>query len=306
MPNERLVLRPGALVVGPDGGLGWIDALLAISGNGRVSGFVLREGLLSNRGVVVPIESVERTADTRVHVRLTAAQINRLAGEQLRDSVRLPENQMIQAGRRVLGRDGEVGRLLLVLADPSTHRVTQIVVGRDDSPDRNTMVPITWVRKVTEDPIVLDASSGQLDSLPSYRPDDEIADAVASLLWYRSDIPPADLRHVTVQTRDGIVHLHGNTRTEQARMAIEERVRGVRGVLGVRNTVRTFEALTAASRALRQPARATHGDGPGRPQPVSIHLTSVGSDHDSHARPEETGFQSEAGGEAATPLKSVA
>ena len=73
MSNERFVLRPGALVVGPGESLGWIDALLAIPGRRQISGFVLREGLLSNRGVVVPIELVERTTDSRVHVRASAS-----------------------------------------------------------------------------------------------------------------------------------------------------------------------------------------------------------------------------------------
>lgn len=100
MPAERFVLRPGALVAGPDGGLGWIDALLAIPGRGRVRGFVLREGWLFDRGVVVPIEAVERTSDSRMHVRLSAAQINGLADTQLRDVTRLPEKQLIRAGRR--------------------------------------------------------------------------------------------------------------------------------------------------------------------------------------------------------------
>ena len=252
MSNERFVLRPGALVVGPEESLGWIDALLSIPGSRQISGFVLSEGRLSNRGVVVPIELVERTADSRIHVRLTASQLNDMADAQLRDLARSPDERPIGAGRRVVCDDGDAGSLVLVMVEPSSRRMTQIVVSRDDSPGRYTMVPAAWALEVTDDPIVLDATRQRLESLPEYRPDDAITDAVSSLLWYRSDIRPPDLHHVKVRTRDGIVELRGKTRTARARRAIERLVRGVNGVLGVHNEIRTFEALGAAAQALRQ------------------------------------------------------
>ena len=257
MSNERFVLRPGALVVGPDESLGWIDALLAVPGSGQISGFVLSEGLLSNRGVVVPIELVERTADSRIHVRLTASRLNDLADAQRRDSARSPDERPIEIGQRVVCRDGDVGPLVLVMVEPSSRRMTQIVVGRDDSPGRNTIVPVAWALDVTDDPIMLDVTRQRLESLPEYRPDDAITDAVSGLLWYRSDIRPPDLHHVRVRTRDGIVELSGKTRTARSRREIERLVRGVSGVLSVHNEIRTFEALGAAAQALRQPGGPT-------------------------------------------------
>ena len=101
MSNERFVLRPGALVVGPDESLGWIDALLAIPGSRQISGFVLSEGPLFDRGIRVPIEAVERTEDRRVHVWLTAAQLNDLADIQARrfaESTAPPEDRIEPAG----------------------------------------------------------------------------------------------------------------------------------------------------------------------------------------------------------------
>ncbi|MCC6177282.1 MAG: BON domain-containing protein [Chloroflexi bacterium] len=254
MSNERFVLRPGALVVGADDSLGWIEALLATPGSGQISGFVLSDGPLFDRGVTVPIETVVRTEDSRVHVWLTAAQVNHLADLHSRDSVRspIPQERRIQAGQRVTCRDGEVGQLVLVFVDPQSDQVTHLVVRRGGLPGREVIVPIAWVREITDDPIVLEAGSPALDQQPAYRPDDEITDAVSSLLWYRSDVHLADLRYVRARTRNGVVELGGKTRTEQSRLAIDGLVRGVRGVLGVRNELRTFEALSAAAQALRQ------------------------------------------------------
>jgi hypothetical protein len=174
MSRERFVFRPGALVVGPSEYLGWIDALAAIPGSGRISGVVLSDGPLFNRGAVVPIEAVERTADSRIHIRLSAAQLDRLADSQMRDTDPSREEQPIAAGRRIVGQDGDVGPLVLIMVEAPSHRVSHLVVGRDDAPGRYTMVPISLVREITDDPIVLDASSAQIASLPEYRPDDEI------------------------------------------------------------------------------------------------------------------------------------
>src|SRR5690348_2512428 len=107
MSGKRFELRLGALVIGTDGALGWIDALLASPGSGEISGLVLSGGPLLKRGITVPIEAVERTEDSRVHVWLSAAQLNGLAEIQARRSTGPPatDERRIEAHRRVMGRD---------------------------------------------------------------------------------------------------------------------------------------------------------------------------------------------------------
>jgi hypothetical protein len=306
MPKERFVLRPGALVVGPDESLGWIDALLVTPGSRQISGFVLSEGFLFNRGVVVPIELVDRTADSRIHVRLTASRLNDLADGQRRDSARSTGGWPIEAGQRVVCRDGDVGPLVLVMVEPSTSRMTEIVVGRDDSPGIKSIVPVAWALDVTGDPIVLDASRQQLESLPEYRPDDAITDAVSSLLWYRSDIRPADLHHVRVRAHNGIVELSGMTRTAGSRMAIEGLVRGMSGVLGVHNEIRTFEALGAAAQAFRDRGGPTLRPTLDTSAPIPLHLDGSGSANDGVPQTDEAAPVSELDEVVASPLKIVA
>jgi hypothetical protein len=293
-------------VVGPDESLGWIDALLAVPSSRQISGFVLSEGLLSNRGVVVPIELVERTADSRIQVRLTASQLNAMADAQLRTVAWSPDERLIEAGQRVVSCDGDVASLVLVMVEPSSHRMTQIVVSRDDSTGRNTMVPAAWALDVTDDPIVLDASRQRLDSLPEYRPDDAITDAVSGLLWYRSDMRQADLRHVRVRTRDGVVELSGMTRTERSRMTIEGLVSGVTGVLGVRNRLRTFEALGAASQAHRQRGGSTMLPVPDTSDPTPLHRDGSSPAYDGAPRSDGTGAEPETGAGVARPPRIAA
>ena len=95
----------------------------------------------------------------------------------------------------------------------------------------------------------------RLESLPEYRPDDEVTRDVLDALWYRSGLGPADLQYVDVRTRDGIVELSGHTHTERTRTRIEEVAREVRGVLDVRDYLDTYEALEAALREAQRAAR---------------------------------------------------
>jgi hypothetical protein len=316
MSNERFELRPGALVVGPDGALGWLDAVLAIPGSGQVSGFVLSEGLLFGRGIRVPIEAVERTEDSRVHVWLSAAQLNHLADMQaggLAESSapneqpnEQPDEHAIKARQQVVHGDGEAGSLALVIVDPTSDRATHLVIRPSDLLGREVMVPMTWVRELTDDPIVLVASRQRLTSLPEYRADEEITDAVSSLLWYRSDIRRPDLRHVKVRTRDGIVELSGLTGTDRSRMTIEGLVRDVRGVLGVRNELKTFEALGAAAHAVRQRGPATDGHLRERPEAVLLPWSGVGSEQDAHVQLDRADSGSVPAPDVVKPLETAA
>jgi osmotically-inducible protein OsmY len=98
--------------------------------------------------------------------------------------------------------------------------------------------------------IVLNATREQLGQLPKYRRDDAITNAVQGMLWYRSNLPQAEVRNIKVETVDGVVELGGYASTERGRMAIETIVRGVSGVLDVRNDIRSFQALSEAARPL--------------------------------------------------------
>jgi hypothetical protein len=143
----------------------------------------------------------------------------------------------------------------VVLVDPRTDRATGFVVRKGRLIVRDVIVPIDWVQSVERDRITLSVPRSRLDSLPEYRPDEEITRDVLDALWYRSGLGPADLQYVDVRTRDGIVELSGHTHTEQTRKKIEEVARGVRGVIDVRNHLDTYEALEAAVREALRAAR---------------------------------------------------
>jgi uncharacterized protein YrrD len=289
-PAERFEIRPGAFAVGADGTLGRVRRVIVSPGSGEVRGLVVRTGTLRHRDVVVPSEAIEGADEEIVRLRLSSGELDELPAYREEEFVKAPEGWRTPAGRKQTGahfrlplpaavsglrpvqagqteaalgglplaagqtvvcRDGEVGRLDLVLLDPTTRRATAFVVRRGVLLHRDTVVPVDWVREIGGDRVVLDVDRDQLERMPEYRPDDEITADVADVLRDGSSLNPDDVEHVTVRTCDGIVELRGLTTTETARAAIEAAVRRVPGVRGVRNDLQSLEALAAV--AVRRP-----------------------------------------------------
>ncbi len=278
--DSRLEIRPGTQVISGNDQVGRVQRLI-LRPDGEAEGIIISGWLVLGHDVYVPIEAVESADRDAVHVSLSPAELSRLPPlEQAPDQARAggdPGTPVaratflraassgqaeavlggwpIRAGQRVAATDGNVGDLDVVLLDPRTDRATGFVVRKGRFVVRDVIVPIEWVQSVTPDRITLSVPRARLDSLPEYRPDDEVTRDVIDALWYRSDLGPADVQFVDVRTRDGIVELNGHTHTERTRKMIEEVARGVRGVIDVRNNLDTYEALEAAVREAQKVAR---------------------------------------------------
>jgi osmotically-inducible protein OsmY/sporulation protein YlmC with PRC-barrel domain len=291
--TERVELRLGMMVVCRDGDVGRVDRLVVRPGSGEVTGLVVRKGLLLKKDVVVPVEAIEEASEDYIRIRLSSEELDALppyreeaytaapaewrtaGGQEIPGAIfALPEasvqqgleattsgqttegtgSHVLRAGQTVTGRDGDLGRLSLVLLDPSTRRATHFVIRRGTL-RRDIIVPVDWIRAVSGDRVLLDVTRDQVEHLPEYRSDDEITADVLDTLWYGSGIDPGELCCVDISTRDGIVEIRGTTITEEGRLAIEHVAASVRGVLGVRNRARSMESL-AAEAVGRAPAAA--------------------------------------------------
>jgi len=150
----------------------------------------------------------------------------------------------IRPGALVVGTDGELGRVKRVVVDADGNLLGLIV--RESLPlHRDVAIPGSVVEGAAADVVPMRLS---VDDLDEYRDDDQVTDAVRDVLWYRANIPERELRYMNIQTTDGIVDLSGNSSTERGRLAIVTIARGVRSVLGVRDRIRSLEALSEAAR----------------------------------------------------------
>ncbi|HET9084201.1 MAG TPA: BON domain-containing protein [Candidatus Limnocylindrales bacterium] len=278
--DSRFEIRPGTQVIAGNDQVGRVQRLI-LRPDGEVEGIIISGWLVLGHDVYVPIEAVESADPNAVHLSLSLAELSRLppldghavpAGDDDTSGSSMARAAFLRsaasgqaeasaggwplrAGQRVAATDGDVGDLDVVLVDPRTDRATGFVVRKGKLIVRDVIVPIDWVQSVERDRISLSVPRSRLDSLPEYRPDDEITRDVLDALWYRSELGPADLQYVDVRTRDGIVELSGHTHTERTRKKIEQVARGVRGVIDVRNYLDTYEALEAAVREAQRAAR---------------------------------------------------
>jgi sporulation protein YlmC with PRC-barrel domain len=287
--DVRFEIRTGAHVVATDGEVGRIDGVIVNPDTGAVDGLVVRAEVQVGHDLLIPIEAVEDAVEDLVKLRLTVNDLKALPalnqqnftmpssdwpfsgryaatdvlirrpGPPVRDGLRpaqpdqpvdLSDAVKLRPGQSVVNGDGEVGPLDVVLLDATTGQVSHVVVRRGGLAGRETLVPVAWISEVHGDQVVLDATREQLEQLPGYRPDDAITNAVQGMLWYRSNLPQAEVRNIKVETVNGVVELGGYASTEGGRMAIEAIVRGVSGVLDVRNGIRSFESLSEAARPL--------------------------------------------------------
>jgi hypothetical protein len=151
----------------------------------------------------------------------------------------------IRPGTPGVGIDGELGWVSRVVTDPDGGQPAGLILRQRFPLQREIALPITLVEHAAGDHVQMRLT---IDELDEYREDDQITDAVLDVLWYRSEIPKDELRSLGVQTTDGIVELSGNSKTEQGRQAIVALARQVPGVLGVRDRIRSLEALAEAAR----------------------------------------------------------
>src|SRR5258706_2132760 len=76
---------------------------------------------------------------------------------------------LLPIGATVRCRDGAAGRLKYVVIDPDDGEVTHLIVERGLLLRRDIVVPAGWVEHSSEDEIVLNATSAELNALPEYR-----------------------------------------------------------------------------------------------------------------------------------------
>jgi osmotically-inducible protein OsmY/sporulation protein YlmC with PRC-barrel domain len=163
---------------------------------------------------------------------------------------------VLAAGTVVIGRDGPLGRVQLVVVDPATRRVTHLVVRRRWPGGRPVRAPVAWVSELGPRRVKLAATRAQLGRLPVYRPDDEIAAAVRQSLWREDALRWLLLPVLRVSARDGVVTLDGHavSRTQAARA--EALARRAPGVVAVGNElVVDGDLAVAVARALADEPR---------------------------------------------------
>lgn len=297
-----LDIKIGSRVRCRDGRAGRVLKLVVEPSSKRMTHVIVERGVLLHHDVAVPIERVERVQDGWVVLDLSVEGLSALpAYAEVDDAVPdatwaaehgyppdgtlvdlrstapggllapawsglliqghthagVPaEETPVGRGTRVTYREGALGRLDDVLLEPETGVVPALVVRKGRLLAKDVIVPAAWVERVGEDEIVVDADRALLERLPEYKParsDAAITADVREALG--ADPRTRDEAGIDARTRDGVVHLGGAVRAEDAKRVAAEVARGVPGVWDVADGSTAESAVAAAGAALARAPR---------------------------------------------------
>lgn len=271
--SRRWDVRLGAPVKCGDERIGSVRGLTISRATDELTHLVVRRGLVRRHVRVVPFAMVEDADGKRVALR--PSRDGPESETPLTDvaSPAFPGGRRtiptITAETRAVLKDRDVGAIAMVLVDSTTRCATHFVVQRGGLVSRRRIVPMDRVIDMTTDRIVIDAGLDELSALPEYREDDKIAADVEQAISDDEIIRRLSARYLVVAVRGGVVTVTGNIATSAHRQRIEDAVRGIPGVLDIRNLpigddeleISVAEALGRDPRTRRfvVPVHSTHG-----------------------------------------------
>lgn len=252
--SDLLAIHLGSIAMTHGEEIGWVDQVLVEPMSWRAHALIVA-GPPPQHQVTVPIQTV-LSADgkaTRMNV-ATRTPLNPLNVPAQRPVDAGPERPLSKMGwtaggavidlavlaslsatQSVVCRAGTVGHIDAVLVDARTRSATHVVVRCSDARRPDVRVPLWWTMQITPERLVLDTSWDQIDRCPGYRPDSEITEDVRAAVQRLAALAPRDFWPLDVQTRDGIVELHGMSGSAWARETLQRLARELKGVVDVRD-----------------------------------------------------------------------
>jgi hypothetical protein len=173
----------------------------------------------------------------------------------------VPGGVDIRRGARVETVEGVLGVVDRVLPDPDTNRVTHFVLRQAAPRSRSVVVPVGWAAESMPGTVRLVVDRAEVDTLPEYRPDRELTEAVLTTLRADPNVrrvlrgiisfpPPFShpLREwaIGVRVAQGIVTLEGSVPARGLGSMAARLAGGVKGVRQVRDWLVADDDLQVA------------------------------------------------------------
>jgi len=285
---ERWEFRIGAPVYTKDGPPGTLRQVVIDPMEERVTGLIVRDDSISPQDLLIPLDAVCSATDDEIHLSWTiheARVLGRMDEAALHTPARGPGGYAageaavslrgepggnagesgaalrdlppIRVGLRIEALDGPAGRVRDVLIESGTGCVTHFVARDGLIRKHDRLVPVEWVRSVTEDLLALEATQADLARLPEYRTDEDLQADIVNQWWGDSVLSAMmALTYLDARVRDGVAALEGYAWSRMHKHRLEELALCVRGVLGARNEIvaddelpfQVMEALVQDSR----------------------------------------------------------
>jgi osmotically-inducible protein OsmY len=164
--------------------------------------------------------------------------------------------EKLYVGQNVfLTSDQPIGRIMKLLPG-SEGRTSYFVIHTNHFWGRSKTLPVEWVNEINSKGVWLSIDQEKLQKLADYQTDIAITYEVENNLWEDAILRAAGYNEVAIRVENGIVFVTGHIPGIMNQGRVEEAIRKVEGVLGVKNfLIADDKLLLKVSEALVQVQR---------------------------------------------------
>jgi len=216
----------GAKVFCSDGECGLLTHIGFDSTTRRMVAIGVKQGWLFGRTVYVSYDTVTDATGDGVQLRISSAELLASKVEAqgtLLDSKSVVEHAESQAK----------GALLLIAIHPQSGELAYLVV-HHLRPGQDTLITQDFVSKIETGRITISVPEATLQTLPPYRPDDELQREVEDMLFDLT-LLHVDLAGMHIRVLDSVLYLDGNISSSLRGDIVVDQAMGVQGLLAVKN-----------------------------------------------------------------------
>jgi osmotically-inducible protein OsmY len=216
----------GAKVFCSDGECGVLTHIGFDSTTRRMASIGVKQGWLLGKTVYVSYDTVTDATSDDVQLRISSAEL--LASKVEAQGTLLDSKSVVEHAE-----SRAKGTLLLIAVHPQRGELAYLVV-HHLRPGQDTLITQDFVSKIETGRITISVPEGTLQTLPPYRPDDELQREVEDMLFDLT-LLHVDLAGMRIRVFDSVLYLDGNISSSLRGDIVADQAMGVQGLLAVKN-----------------------------------------------------------------------
>ncbi len=203
----------------------------------RLAHIGVKQGRIFGKTLYVPYDTVTDASSDGVNLSISRSDLA-AASQQEPGGALLDGRSVVQHADT-----GVKGTLTLVAVHPENGALAYLIV-RNLRRGQDVLIRQEGVAKLEKGLVMVSIPESVLQTLPPYRPDDELQQEVEDILF---DLTPlhVDFEGMKIRVLDGVLYLDGNISSSLRADIVQDQASGVRGLLEIRNNLVGDDSLAS-------------------------------------------------------------
>ena len=293
-------LNIGAAVHCRDGRAGTLAKVVVDPQSKRVTNLIVEKGHLQKKDRVLPVETIELATAEAISLNIRCSELKNypeyrevefslpaegwshdvypredvlhwitvydpaivggLSVPRVRQVARIgidERQKVIERGMPIFNINGMFAKVDHLLVDPATGEITHVIARKGLLPNQ-LIIPFTAVEEIGEKGLYIHKTNDELKETAHYIP--RLPLDILRELQQRLEESMSKFQHVRLELKEGVMHLTGYVKNETIRQEAEEIARSVRGVVEVKNLLRTGTGIEEEIQEAIQEDTRTEGE----------------------------------------------